>query len=90
MLHDLFKLLKQDDEKPIRKYSSDDLTGKTFGRLLVLRKAGNDSAKNIIYRCRCSCGKETIVRAYALRRGSSKSCGCLRNEMSAKRMRSRN
>jgi hypothetical protein len=89
MLHDLFKLFKQDDRKPVRKHSSDDLTGQTFGRILVLGKAGNDSAKNIIYHCRCSCGKETIVRAYALRRGSSKSCGCLRNELSAERMRSR-
>ena len=34
-----------------------DITGKKFGRLLVLKKAGEKS-----WLCRCSCGKETEVK----------------------------
>ena len=58
-----------------------DLTGKTFGRLTVLGRAGklgNDNA----WKCSCSCspGKEVVVRASNLNRGDTVSCGCLKRE----------
>ena len=58
-----------------------DLTGRKFGQLLVLERAdryisprGQASTQ---YKCRCDCGKETVVAYSALVRGQSKSCGCL-------------
>ena len=49
----------------------EDLTGKTFGEWTVL---GYDySAK--MWKCRCSCGKEQLIRTQALNSGASKSCG---------------
>lgn len=61
-----------------------DLTGKTFGRLTVLRQAGKDSQDIILWACLCSCGNYKIVRGQHLRNGSIQSCGCLRQESSSK------
>lgn len=57
-----------------------DLTGKVFGRLTCIEYAGRD--KNfVMWRCRCECGKETVVRATGLlHHGTPLSCGCLRKE----------
>lgn len=62
-----------------------DLTGKKFGRLLVLERIENKTykcgASTVQYLCECECGSKTIVLAYRLRRGTTKSCGCLRRDM---------
>ena len=58
-----------------------DLTGQTFGRLTVIEKATpKEGCTNAVWRCRCECGNEIIVRGTTLRKGGSKSCGCLRSE----------
>lgn len=58
-----------------------DLTGQTFGRLLVTdlvdRGGKNKSAK---WCCMCECGMVTHVYTYALNNGSVRSCGCSRVE----------
>jgi len=59
-----------------------DLTGKRFGRLVVLALHPERSR---MWVCRCDCGGERIVRGSDLIRGMSKSCNCLRKEMFAKR-----
>lgn len=61
-----------------------DLTGKRFGRLIVLERAATKKHKTY-WRCRCDCGNETSVLADSLRRGSTKSCGCLNRETTPKR-----
>lgn len=50
---------------------------KKFGRLLVLSFEGQ--AKNYIalWRCRCECGKEVVVRGPNLANGNSSTCGCV-------------
>jgi hypothetical protein len=56
-----------------------DLSGKSFGQLTVLellQERGRRGER--LWRCRCSCGKETTVRAALLLQGRTKSCGCLR------------
>lgn len=53
-----------------------DLTGQRCGRLFVLRRAPSREKKTF-WTCRCDCGKVYDVQANALRRGSTKSCGCL-------------
>ena len=55
-----------------------DLVGQRFGRLLVLEEAGRDKHKNVLWKCRCDCGNECVVRSGALRSGHTASCGCFR------------
>ncbi|MCI8539009.1 MAG: HNH endonuclease [Oscillospiraceae bacterium] len=52
-----------------------DLTGQRFGKLTVLGPAENIGGKTA-WRCRCSCGRETVVKTYHLRCGHTKTCGC--------------
>lgn len=63
-----------------------DLTGQVFGRLTVLELDHKEPKKQggttIYWRCRCSCGKFTIVSRSNLERGKAKSCGCLSREAS--------
>ena len=60
-----------------------DETGKTYGWLTVLEKAPSPPVlagenKLALWRCRCRCGRERIVKGHDLRRGLVKSCGCRR------------
>lgn len=55
----------------------DDLTGKRFGKLVVLNLA-EQRGKNYIWNCKCDCGALTKVSAGNLRDGHTKSCGCLK------------
>ncbi len=65
----------------------DDLTGRVFGRLTVLRLCGKDKHGKPMWLCRCVCGNETSVRASPLRRGKSRSCGCLARDETVARSR---
>jgi len=62
-----------------------ELIGKRFGRLLVLRRT-EDRWAHRFWTCLCDCGKEVVVRGESLYRGETKSCGCLRDEMSGARV----
>lgn len=53
-----------------------DLTGKTYGDLEVLGRAGCDERGEPMWLCRCKCGNFKIVHGSALRYGKTKSCGC--------------
>ena len=63
-----------------------DLTGQKFGRLTVLTRKGKTKSGNAKWLCQCECGKETIVSSIELKSGDTRSCGCLREEVSAARM----
>lgn len=54
-----------------------DLTGQTFGYLTVLERAENNAHGQTRWRCRCVCGRETLVVAAKLRNGRTISCGCM-------------
>lgn len=54
------------------------LTGKRFGKLLVLERAESSNSGRTRWRCKCDCGSETIVDGFLLRNGKTKSCGCLK------------
>ena len=60
-----------------------DISGEKYGRLTVLSFYGRDSQKRSIWNCRCDCGEEKAVRSNFLRRGITRSCGCLAKETSA-------
>lgn len=57
-----------------------DLTGKTFGRLTVIKRAENDKHRHPRWHCLCSCGSVTTTNCSSLIAGRSKSCGCLKRE----------
>lgn len=56
-----------------------DISGKKYGRLLVLSYYGTKNRRSQ-WLCKCDCGKEVIVDGYRLRSGKTKSCGCLSKE----------
>lgn len=64
-----------------------DLTGQRFGRLTVAKVDEINKNGSYTWKCECECGKKTIVSSPNLRRGITKSCGCLRKETSKKTMR---
>ena len=60
-----------------------DLTEERFGRLIVIKRVDNDKWSHHRWLCRCVCGEEKIVRGSYLKRGDTKSCGCLRKEITS-------
>ncbi len=54
-----------------------DLTGQRFGKLTVIERSANSKDGKAYWKCKCDCGKETIVRSSNLRGGQVQSCGCL-------------
>lgn len=62
-----------------------DLTGQRFGRLTVLRGTGRSrKSQGRTWLCVCDCGAETEVATGTLRRGHTRSCGCLLREYAFK------
>ncbi len=61
-----------------------DLTGKRFGRLLVMEKTDQRELGAVLWRCKCDCGNEKLVKTSGLTSGCVASCGCLRREMFGK------
>lgn len=59
-------------------------TGDRFGRLKVLRKAGSN-ARGFLWECQCDCGTIKICRQIYLRTGDTKSCGCLKRDVTIAR-----
>ena len=57
-----------------------NLTAMRFGRLVALRPTEERRNGNVVWECRCHCGKTVYVSTGNLMRGSSASCGCLRKE----------
>jgi len=59
-----------------------DIVGKQFGRLIVISRAGSTINKSPqpLWKCKCICGEEAIIRGISLRRGDTQSCGCLQKE----------
>lgn len=59
----------------------EDLTGKKFGRLEVIKKAPRLKSNTTRWECKCECGKIIQTTRTSLIRGHSKSCGCLAKEL---------
>lgn len=57
-----------------------NLVGQKFGRLLILKQVGVKNSHKA-YLCQCDCGNQKIIDGSVIKRGSSKSCGCLRKEL---------
>lgn len=57
-----------------------DLSGKKFGRLTVIRFSHKDKYRHSLWHAVCGCGNKTIVRGACMKRGNTRSCGCLGDE----------
>ncbi len=56
--------------------------GTRFERLVVLRySSGGSAGTKRRYLCRCDCGNEIETEGRSLRKGYTRSCGCLRREI---------
>lgn len=64
-----------------------NLQGMRFGRFTVSERVPSDS-QGTRWLCVCDCGSQKIVSSQVLSRGTTKSCGCLRREVSTERGRS--
>ena len=64
-------------------FKADDLTGKRFGYLTVIERSANhirpNGYKEVMWKCRCDCGKEVIRSAKTLKRYNRCSCGCMKS-----------
>ncbi len=56
-----------------------DIAGHRYGRLVVLSQTDNIGSRTA-WLCRCDCGQKTVAASNQLRRGGTRSCGCLRAE----------
>lgn len=65
-----------------------DMAGMRFGRLTVIKRAEDyvcSNNKHPRWLCKCDCGKEIVVISGSIKRGNTKSCGCLRKEIAKQR-----
>ena len=62
-----------------------NLIGQVFGRLTVIERAENAKDGHAQWLCQCECGKTTIVSSNVLKKGNTKSCGCLNREVASQK-----
>ncbi len=65
------------------------ITGMQYARWTIIDRVQMPK-RGEFYLCRCACGNKGIVNLADLKRGRSKSCGCLRNEKTRERIAAQN
>lgn len=63
-----------------------DYTGQKFGRLTVIERLEKYRNGYTYYKCKCDCGKETILYSSAFISGKTSSCGCYNRDVARKRL----
>lgn len=58
-----------------------ELAGQESGLLLVLYECGRSKNGSVLWKCRCACGNECVVRGSCLKNQHTQSCGCLKREI---------
>lgn len=61
-----------------------ELSGKRFGKLLVLKENGRNKSGKPMWDCVCDCGSKVNKTGASLISNQTKSCGCLQKEMASK------
>jgi hypothetical protein len=51
-----------------------EMSGKKFGKWVVLNRSHNSQMGKAMWLCKCNCGREKVIDGTNLRRGNSKSC----------------
>ena len=54
-----------------------DMVGMKFGRLKILRREGSNKHGKALWLCACDCGNTSIAEGVSIRKGVTRSCGCL-------------
>lgn len=67
-------------------FHTKNLIGKRFGRLLVVARAASSQTRAALWRAKCDCGAERIIKGNSLRSGATVSCGCFHKETMAARI----
>lgn len=66
-----------------------DLTGQKFGKLTVVKRVEDyispKRKRQIQWLCKCDCGNEIVVNGNSLKKGYTKSCGCIVKELITQR-----
>lgn len=55
-----------------------DITGMKFGKLTPIEVVGKNKRRQLMWKCKCDCGNESIICGSEMRLGRVKSCGCIR------------
>lgn len=58
-----------------------DLTGMKFGQLTVLERHSKIGGSKVLWECKCSYGRKTLVSGSNLKSGNTTSCGCMRESI---------
>lgn len=61
-----------------------DLTGRRFGRWLVLEETDERKCGSVMWLCKCDCGTIKTVSSNSLLTGKSLSCGCYNKDVNTK------
>lgn len=56
----------------------EDLTGRRFGRLIVIEKTEERRKQRVVWLCQCDCGNMARITSSNLKSGKTTSCGCAR------------
>lgn len=68
-----------------------DISGQRFGKLIAIKRVGygrGSQQKSFMWFCKCDCGGTIVTNTHTLRRGGTKSCGCIQGWLRRKRKRS--
>ncbi len=66
-------------QRPISQYVN-NIQGQKFGRLTAISYLGVDSRSYSVWQCRCDCGTIGEFSSDVLRKGHTRSCGCLKRD----------
>jgi hypothetical protein len=58
-----------------------DIAGCRYGRLVALEVADERRNNRVVWKCQCDCGNIFYTTAQLIRRGNTRSCGCLKSDM---------
>lgn len=68
---------------------SKDMRGQRFTRLFVTERHASTHDGRTQWTCRCDCGNTVVVPGHHLRNGNTRSCGCLKSDLTSAMMRKR-
>lgn len=63
---------------PVMKKDRSNISGMRSGKLTAIERTNQKRHGSYLWRCRCDCGRETLVESYRIKRQLTKSCGCSR------------
>jgi hypothetical protein len=61
-----------------------DIAGQKFNYLLAVSKTGERSGKHVVWEFLCDCGRNHRSTATDVKRGTTKSCGCMQGKIVSK------